>query len=215
MNNGIIFDLDGTLLNTLEDIADAVNSMLSGRGWPVHPVKDYGFFVGNGMPMLVRRALPEHVQDEDLIKKCIKEVREKYSRNWAVKTAPYPGVLKILDHLKQQDIPMAVLSNKPHQITLEAVRHFFPGSWFMRIQGAVPEKAIKPDPEPALELAAEMDRKPEQVYLLGDSNVDMLTASKAGMRALGAAWGFRGRQELLEAGAKYILENPLDLQEFF
>ena len=212
---GIIFDLDGTLLDTLEDLADSVNMVLSRHGLPEHPVDAYRNFVGSGMPVLVRRALPEEVQDEDHFNECLEEVRQEYSRRWANKTAPYPGILQALEALAASGIPMAVLSNKPHEATVHTVGHFFPDGYFQVVQGALPNGAVKPDPEPALEVAARMGLKPHQVYFLGDSNVDMFTANSAGMIALGAAWGFRGTEELLKAGAHYILENPKEIPGYF
>ncbi len=214
-SKGIIFDLDGTLLNTLQDLADTVNSVLGSRGWPQHPVDAYRLFVGDGLTMLIRRAVPEAVQDQVLLNECIQAAREEYSRRWANKTAPYPGVLHTLDALDCKGVPMAVLSNKPHEATVHTVGHFFPDGYFQVVQGALPNGAVKPDPEPALEVAARMGLKPHQVYFLGDSNVDMFTANSAGMIALGAAWGFRGTEELLKAGAHYILENPKEIPGYF
>lgn len=214
-NKGIIFDLDGTLLNTLQDLADTVNSVLKSRGWTTHPVDAYRNFVGDGLTMLIRRAVPEDVQDQVVINECIQAAREEYSRRWADRTAPYPGVLEALEELARNEIPMAVLSNKPHEATLHTVGHFFPDGYFQVVQGALPNGAVKPDPEPALEVAARMGLKPDQVYFLGDSNVDMYTALRAKMTALGAAWGFRGREELLQAGAHYILETPEDIKGYF
>lgn len=213
-NQGIIFDLDGTLLNTLQDLADSVNSVLAARGWPKHPVDAYRFFVGNGMTKLVRRAVPENVRNQDVLNECSEAVRREYSRRWAVKTAPYPGILQILDKLKKKGISMSLLSNKPHEAALEAVNYFFPNNYFQVVQGALPQKALKPAPEAALDLAARMGKNPRQIYFLGDSSVDMLTAGNANMIALGAAWGFRDRKELLGAGAAYILENPRELADY-
>ncbi len=214
-SQGVIFDLDGTLLNTLQDLADTVNIVLAGRGWPEHPMDAYRYFVGDGLPMLVKRAVPDEVEDQEAIEACIQEARQEYSRRWANKTAPYPGVLRALEDLARKGVPMGVLSNKPHEATLHTVGHFFPDGYFQIVQGALPGRAVKPDPEPALEVAARMGLQPQQVYFLGDSNVDMFTANSAKMTALGAAWGFRGREELLQAGAHYILENPQELSGYF
>ncbi|MFN2343326.1 MAG: HAD family hydrolase [Desulfonatronovibrio sp.] len=214
-NNGIIFDLDGTLLNTLQDLADSVNSVLAARGWPEHPVEAYRFFVGNGMNMLIRRAVPENVRNQDVLNQCTQAVRQEYSRRWAVKTAPYPGILHILDRLKKNGITMGVLSNKPHEATLETVSHFFPHDYFQVVQGALPQNALKPDPAAALDMAARMGKDPRQIYFLGDSNVDMLTACNANMIALGAVWGFRNREELIGAGAAHLLEKPRELSDYF
>lgn len=214
-NPGIIFDLDGTLLNTLQDIADSVNSVLTSRGWPGHPVDTYRYFVGNGMTRLIKRALPENVRDQDMIKECTAAVFLEYSRRWTDNTTPYPGILKVLDELMQNKIPMAVLSNKPHEATLKTVNHFFYRDYFRVILGAQPQRALKPNPDSALDLAARLGKKPGQIYFLGDSSVDMLTAGNAGMIALGAAWGFRGPEELLSTGAGFILEKPQDLLDYF
>ena len=214
-NQSIIFDLDGTLLNTLQDLADSVNSVLTGRGWPEHPVAAYRYFVGDGLSMLIRRALPEHVRDQAVIDECVQAARLEYSRRCKDTTAPYPGVLQVLKELSGKGIAMSVLSNKPHAATVEVVGHFFPGGLFQVVQGALPDQAVKPHPKPALEVAARMGKNPKEIYFLGDSNVDMKTANSAGMIALGAAWGFRDREELLQAGARHILETPLELPGYF
>ena len=212
---GIIFDLDGTLLDTLEDLADSVNTILSRQGLPEHPVDAYRNFVGSGMPALVRRALPENVQDEDFFNQCLEEVRGEYFRRWANKTAPYPGILQVLEVLYAEGMPMAVLSNKPHDATVKTVAHFFDVSFFKIIQGASSDRPLKPDPSAALTIIRDLGMEREDMYLLGDSDVDMFTARNAGITAIGAAWGFRGRNELLQAGAVRVLEHPQDLLVFF
>ena len=214
-DRGIIFDLDGTLLNTLEDLADSVNNVLARRGWPEHPVDAYRFFVGNGMSMLVRRAVPQEFAHQEDVEECTQEVRREYSRRWAVKTAPYPGIQEALEEMSLKGFAMAVLSNKPQEATVEAVSHFFPQGLFSIVRGALPDRPIKPDPGSALEIAGALGLEPSRIYFLGDSNVDMLTAGSAGMTGLGAAWGFRGKEELLSAGARCVIERPLDLLKFF
>jgi len=214
-NQAIIFDLDGTLLNTLQDLADSVNSVLADRAWPEHSVDAYRYFVGDGLNMLVRRVVPEYISDQSVISECIQAVRLEYSRRWKNTTVPYPGVLQALEEMARKKIVMGVLSNKPHEATLDAVRYFFPDGYFYMIRGALPDQTLKPDPGAALEMAASMGTNPGQVYFLGDSSVDMKTANSSGMIALGAAWGFRGRQELLRAGARHILDTPLELPGYF
>ncbi len=209
--NGIIFDLDGTLLHTLEDLADSVNTVLARRGCPEHPVDAFREFVGDGMPMLVRRAVPPELDDEIVYREYLPEVREEYYRRWALKTSPYPGILEVLEALRNKGLPLAVLSNKPHESTLKTVEHFFPAEYFSVVQGALPDRAVKPDPELAWEISVQMGLEPSEIYLVGDSDVDIYTARSAGMISVGAAWGFRGRAELERAGATYILDYPEDL----
>jgi len=211
---GVIFDLDGTLLDTLMDLAEAMNGVLAQRGWRTHPVDAYRRFVGDGMAMLVRRALPDNQRHDPGIAECVRAMCEEYARTWARTTKPYAGVEELLDRLESRGIPMAVLSNKPHEATREMVLHFFPRVPFHEVVGAKPEKLRKPDSGVALEIAESMRIKPESMLFLGDSSIDMQTAQAAGMIPLGAAWGFRGRDELLAFGAVRVLENPLELMNY-
>lgn len=211
---GVIFDLDGTLLNTLEDLADAMNSVLISRGWPTHPVDDYRRFVGNGVAMLARRAMPKNERSEDRVAEVVSRMREVYATGWANKTRPYPGIGQLLEALRDRETPMAVLSNKPHDATLAMVGHFFPADSFRLVLGARPNKPRKPDPAAALEAAEHLGVAAQSVLFLGDSDVDMQTAKAADMTALGAAWGFRGPEELQAHGARAILHTPLELLEW-
>lgn len=208
---GVIFDLDGTLLNTLADLAEAMNSVLAQRGWQTHPKDAYCRFVGDGVAMLVRRALPEKQRQEPVLTECVRAMREEYAKTWARTTKPYAGVEELLDRLGSRGIPLAVLSNKPHESTVEMVLHYFPHVPFCDVVGAKPEKPRKPDSKVALEIAESMNVAPENMLFLGDSSIDMQTAVTAGMIPLGAAWGFRGRDELLASGATSILNTPLEL----
>ncbi len=208
---GIIFDLDGTLLDTLEDLAASMNTVLERMGWPVHPVDAYRCFVGNGVAMLVQRALPEDQRRESIIEQCVQAMRREYARRWAEQTRPYAGVTELLEKLAAGDAPLNILSNKPHDATQEMVRHFFPKTPFRIVAGAVADKPRKPDPTVALEMAEKLGIAPEATLFVGDSNTDMQTAKAAGMTALGAAWGFRGREELLTSGADSVLDAPLEL----
>lgn len=212
---GVIFDLDGTLLNTLDDLANAMNSVLADNGWPIHPVSAYRTFVGNGMEMLVQRALPQEHRDDQTIQVNTQAMRSAYGRAWAVKTRPYPGVEEILAALSRTGVPLAILSNKPHEATQSAVRHFFPHTPFAAVVGATPRKPKKPDPTTALEIAGHFQLKPDRIFFLGDSDADMLTARAAGMTGLGAGWGFRGREELLANGAHQVLESAKELLQLF
>ncbi|PTN37520.1 HAD family hydrolase [Desulfonatronum sp. SC1] len=212
---GVIFDLDGTLLNTLEDLADAMNTVLADHHWPTHPLDAYRRFIGNGVTMLVRRAMPEEERGEDRrVAEIVLEMRETYAHGWANKTKPYPGIDHLLNTLRDKSVPMTVLSNKPHDATAAMVDHFFPANLFQVVMGAHPEKPSKPDPTTALETAKHLGLPPETILFLGDSNVDMHTAKAAGMTPLGAAWGFRGPEELLAAGARAILQSPKELLDW-
>ncbi len=208
------FDLDGTLLDSLEDLAEAGNHALQRFGYPVHPVSAYRKFVGSGLKMLVCRALPHDEADrlapEDL-QSIIQAAAEHYAKHWAVHTRPYEGIAHTLEVLQHHGIPMAVVTNKPHEWTHEMLARFFANISFRYIRGAGPDVPHKPDPFSALQAAREMGVPSHGVAFIGDSDVDMLTAHNAGMGAFGATWGFRGANELKNAGAEVLLQTPSDL----
>lgn len=210
-----LFDLDGTLLDTLEDLANATNRALASAAYPVHPVSAYRRFVGNGLRTLVSRALPSGEDASSTLDELVRRTGENYARDWAETTRPYPHIPELLERLRGKGIPLAVVTNKPHDWTLLMLDHYFPGQPFAFVQGATPRIPHKPDPAGALKAALNLNVTPEEAAFLGDSNVDMHTARNAHMLALGAAWGFRGAQELREAGADHILEDPLDMLRFF
>lgn len=210
-----LFDLDGTLLDTLEDLANATNRALASAAYPVHPVSAYRRFVGNGLRTLVSRALPAGEDASSALDELVRRTGENYARDWAETTRPYPHIPELLERLRGKGIPLAVVTNKPHDWTLQMLDHYFPGQPFAFVQGATPRIPHKPDPAGALKAAHNLNVTPEEAAFLGDSNVDMHTARNAHMVALGAAWGFRGAEELREAGADHILEDPLDMLRFF
>ncbi len=207
----VIFDLDGTLLDTLEDLAGAGNAALAGLGFPQHPVEAYRRFVGDGTRTLAERILPEQHRGPGTVEACFQAVRAAYGKGWGEKTRPYPGVEEILKTLRHVGMPAAVLTNKPQVFADNAVNHFFEKSSFVNVIGARDGQPLKPDPAGALELAALMHVAPEHIALVGDSNVDVQTALAANMRALGAGWGFRGPEELRIAGAHAVLHTPQDV----
>ncbi|GAB6057679.1 HAD family hydrolase [Desulfonatronum parangueonense] len=213
-HHGVIFDLDGTLLNTLEDLADSMNTVLTRGNLPPHPVSAYRRFVGDGMTMLVTRALPEELREESHIARFVQDMRNEYARHWADKTRPYAEVPELIHGLEAQNVPMTILTNKPEDAALAMVAHFFPSTKFRTVMGAKPERPRKPDPTAALEIAAHLELAPDQILFLGDSDADMLTARSARMTALGAGWGFRGREELIRSGARRVLETPLELLDW-
>jgi phosphoglycolate phosphatase len=207
----VLFDLDGTLLDTLEDLADATNAALAELGLPENPVELYKQFVGDGMENLVRRAMRQEQPDEALLARGIELVRQEYAVRWAVKTHPYPGIPELLDGLSRRGIPRAVLSNKPDEFTRLCVAQLLSAWHFDVVQGATPELPRKPDPRGALTIAEKMGIAPGKVLYLGDTNTDMRTAVAAGMFPLGALWGFRTADELLAAGAAALVKNPTEV----
>ncbi len=213
---GILFDLDGTLLDTLPDLANSVNEVLSGLGHPVHPVDAYRYFVGDGVEILFRRALPHgRSAPEEEIKAAVAAMEEDYGRRWAEHTRPYTEIGEMLDWLEQRQIPKAIISNKPDPVTQIMVRDLLPAWRFEVVQGAIPGIPKKPDPAAALQIARQLEAPPQQVLFVGDSNIDMQTAVAAGMYPVGVSWGFRPVEELRESGAREILISPLDLVKLF
>lgn len=208
---GIVFDLDGTLLNTIEDLAGSTNTMLKRRGYPVHEVEAYKYFVGTGVADLVRRALPVYLKDEKIISQCVDEMREEYNKRMTLKTCPYPGIPELLNKLAELGIELAILSNKPHPATKLITAQLLSKWEFKSVLGERLDVPRKPDPKGALETAKHLEIEPEELLYLGDSGVDMVTANNAGMYGVGAAWGFRTADELKENGAKAIIFHPLEL----
>ena len=207
----VLFDLDGTLLDTIDDLADATNTVLSRRGLPVHDVEAYKYFVGDGAVSLMRRALPEANRDKHTVEQTVAGMRAEYATCWADKTRPYDGVGPMLDALAERGIRMAVLSNKPEDFTKLCVTQLLPGRAFDLVVGARVSVPLKPDPTAALAIAEQLDGRPAGFIYLGDTGTDMKTACAAGMYAVGALWGFRTAEELAANGAKLLIENPTDL----
>ncbi len=204
----VIFDLDGTLLDTLADLGNCMNSVLARLGYPTHPLDRYRRFVGDGIEVLARRCLAGAAADETAVARVVEEMRGEYGRRWAESTRPYDGIAELLAALRQRGLALAVLSNKPHPFTVRMVEHFFPRGLFAAVWGARPEYPRKPDPAAALALAALMAAAPGEVLYLGDTDTDMRTAAAAGMMPVGVAWGFRPREELLAAGARRVVAAP-------
>jgi len=211
---GVIFDLDGTLLNTLDDLANSMNHVLIKHAFPVHSKERYRYFVGEGMERLVRRALPPEDQDEKMMELCLFELENEYSRRWHELTRPYDGIDELIDNLDALNISMSVLSNKPDRFTTITIDHFFGLKRFTFVFGARNGVPKKPDPFSALEISRHSNIAPSNYVYLGDSGVDMKTANAAGMYAVGATWGFREADELLENGAQSLIAAPLELLHF-
>jgi len=211
----IVFDLDGTLLDTLADIAAAANGTLEAFGYQQHPVADYRPFVGSGVRKLFERALPPGDLDNELLERCATKFRERYANCWNDESRPYDGIEELLSTLAEEKIAMAVLSNKPHDFTARCAGHLFVRWQFTDVFGASDTVPHKPDPTGARMLLDKLDVSAERVAYLGDTAVDMQTAVATGMYAIGAAWGFRDVAELREAGAQLIAEHPSDVLQAF
>ena len=207
----IIFDLDGTLLNTLEDLADSMNRVLMRMSFPTHPVDAYKHFVGDGIEKLASRVLPETHQNKETAKSCVEEMKREYGAHWRDKTCPYKGIDNMLNALSERSISLNILSNKPDALTLLTVSAFFPAYSFDIVAGAKKEIPKKPDPTSALYIVKALNLSSDQFLYLGDTNTDMETAKNASIFALGALWGFRTASELRTSGAQALLEHPLDI----
>lgn len=209
----VLFDLDGTLLDTIDDLADAMNSALAACGLPAHPdVARHRYFVGDGVRNYVLRVLPEPLRgDEETIARVTARYRAVYSQGWHVKTRAYDGIVELVRELKRRGLRQAVLSNKPDDFSRETVRHFLGLEYFEVVRGAGGELPLKPDPASALAVARDMHVPPGEFAYVGDTATDMRTAVAAGMFAVGALWGFRTAKELLESGAQALIERPMDL----
>ena len=207
----VIFDLDGTLLDTLEDIANAANRVLISKGFPSRTLDVHRGAVGNGAKQLMERVLPESNRDAKTVQDCFIAFRADYGRHWNVKTKPYPGVPELLDCLQSRGMKMAVLSNKPADFTRKCVEGILANWKFGAVIGAEDGIPSKPNPAGALEIADRIQVSPKDFIYLGDTGVDMSTATGAGMLAVGALWGFRGRDELLRYGAKILLSSPQEM----
>lgn len=206
---GIIFDLDGTLADTLHDIAAAMNHTLRQHGLPTHRVDAYRRFVGEGVSRLAENALPPSEQHRHAA--VVADFRRYYRAHLIEATRPYPGVPELLEDMRERGLPSAVLSNKPHDATREMVEALFPEHPFSGVVGHRPEAARKPDPDSALQLAADMRLEPADIAFVGDTFIDMQTALAAGMLPLGVLWGFRRAEELTSHGAHALLEHPREL----
>ena len=210
----VLFDLDGTLLDTLDDLADAANHALGRLGLPEHPAAAYKQFVGDGIENLIRRAVPEGRHDATTLAECLRLTREHYAAHWADKTRPYDGVTALLDALTTRRIPMAVLSNKPEEFTRLCVERLLAAWHFELVLGANPTLPRKPDPTGAHRIAQHFRLEPAEIAYLGDTDTDMQTAIAAGMFPVGVLWGFRDAPELLANGARTLIRRPLDLLPF-
>ena len=209
MKKTVIFDLDGTLLDSIEDIASSMNKVLESLQLPTHKIEDYKHFVGGGVDILVENALSN--QSKEIKDEVIKRFKIEYDGKLHSKTLPYDGIYELLDELKKLDINLAVLSNKPHEFTVSYVNHFFKDYDFKEVHGQKKDVPKKPDPKAALDIVKCLDSSCENTYFIGDTKIDMQTAKSANMTAIGVLWGFRDEKELRDFGADFIVSNPLEI----
>jgi len=207
----VIFDLDGTLLDTLEDLGNCCNRVLARLGLPEHKLDSYRYFVGDGREKLVERVLPQDRRDPDSIRQVVASFDAEYDLHWADRTRPFNGIDELLGELSRRSIPFAVVSNKPDRFTRLCVSKLLHHHSFRAVLGARPDVPTKPDPASALEAAEIIGVEPRQCVYLGDTDIDMETAVRAGMLPVGALWGFRAASELESAGAKALISSPIDL----
>jgi phosphoglycolate phosphatase len=206
-----LFDLDGTLIDSLADIAASVNLMLEAREHPPRGLELFRQMIGDGMEKLVERALPEHARDAEIIRAGVAEYRANYEQQWQDQTRPYEGIVEMLATLKARGVKLGVISNKAHRFTVPMTEHFFGKEVFDIILGARPEVPHKPAPDAAHEVAAIWGLPTGEIAYVGDSGIDMDFAKNSGMRAIGVRWGFRGERELQEHGADLLISHPCEL----
>ncbi|HPT72356.1 MAG TPA: HAD family hydrolase [Candidatus Cloacimonadota bacterium] len=212
---GAIFDLDGTLVNTLDDIADTMNSILQKNGLPTHPTEKYKYLVGEGIFNLTKRVLPEDHWSEENAMMFVQEFRALYDITWHDKSLPYEGIIDMLKNLSQMGIKLGVLSNKPDSFVQKIIAWFFPQIPFTSVYGEVKDVPAKPDPELAGRVADAMGLNPQEIAMIGDSGIDIRTAVNAGMVGIGVIWGFRPFEELKETGASIVVNTPAEITTLF
>jgi len=210
----VLFDLDGTLLNTLADIGNAANRVLSDHGYPVHPLDAYRLFVGDGARALIERIMPADARNSDSVLRLLDAFRQAYASSWNVETKPYDGIPEMLNQVRDTGVRMAVLSNKPHDFTQNCVSALLANWSFDAVYGMRDNVPKKPHPAGAVAIAREVGIDADHWLYVGDTGTDMQTAVAAGMFPLGVLWGFRDRNELEQNGAKALIAKPDQLVRF-
>lgn len=206
----VIFDLDGTLVNSIKDIADAMNVVLQKRNYPTYDYDTYKTFVGSGVKSLVIKALPKNKTSTTEVNLCLNDMMQVYSACCTNKTEPYQGILELLDTLHNKGLKLAILSNKEDGLTKKVASALLP-EYITPILGLKDEALKKPNPQVLLQLCETLNVNPEEAIYVGDTDVDILVAKNANMCAVGVSWGFRDPQELIAQGADFILQTPKDL----
>ncbi len=212
----VFFDLDGTLLNSLDDLGSACNHVLAAHNLPTHPLAAYARMVGNGFETLVSRAVPQNpplAPDKGLLQELVAEARSYYAANMAIHSLPYPGVPAMLTELAESGLSLGVYTNKPDEMSKVLIEHYFPQIPFCHVQGARHDLPLKPDPTVLNQILASLGLEKAHCAYVGDSDVDMLTAKNCAIAGIGAAWGFRGAEELAASGATAIALNVPEVLE--
>lgn len=207
----VIFDLDGTLLNSLEDLADSCNYLLRKYGFPEHPLDSYRYFVGDGIHKLVERILPEDKRQPDFVEQIFQEMVAYYDLHKEDKTVPYPSIIETLETLQERGVMLGVASNKVNKAMMPLMEHYFPTIKFTAVLGQREGIPVKPHPQIVFDILEMAKVNAEDSLYVGDTGVDMDTAHRAGMKAVGALWGYRDRQELTEHQAEYLIAQPTEL----
>ncbi len=211
MKKLVIFDLDGTLLNTIEDLGNAANYALSRNGYPTHSLASYPFFVGNGVRNLIRKALPDDARTDSIIDSLLKDFKEYYNEHNTDCTKPYDGIVELLRELQNNGVKMAVASNKYQQATEKIIASYFGDIDFVAVYGQRDGVNVKPDPSVVFSILADAKVPKSDVLYVGDSGVDMETARRACVDSVGVTWGFRSEKELNEYHADRIVNKVSDI----
>ena len=210
MKKGCLFDLDGTLVDSLTDLALSTNRVLELHHLPTHELSCYNQFVGNGVKKLMERALgSEHL---DILDECLADFHKICEEHCLDHTLPYPGIVDLLETLKAHDIALAVVTNKPHHLAIKIVEHLFPDT-FVTILVQQDLYPTKPHPQIVHIALMTLKKGRQECYFIGDSNVDIDTGYQADMETIGVTWGFRGRKELEDAGADFVVDEPFEIGE--
>lgn len=213
MKSLVIFDLDGTLLNTIEDLGNAANYALKECGYPTHLLSSYPYFVGNGITKLLERVLPEDVRTEANVERLREVFMNYYGQHLADKTQPYAGIVDLLENLRSENIKIAVASNKYQKGVEELIRHYFPMVEWCAVEGQKAGVPTKPDPSIVFEILSKSPTPKAEVLYVGDSGVDMETARRACVDSIGVSWGFRSVKELRDHHADKIVTTPQEILE--
>ncbi len=211
MKKLVIFDLDGTLLNTIDDLGIASNYALEKCGFPTHDISLYPSFVGNGVTRLLQRILPENYRDDDIVNQLRQHFIEYYDRHNTLNTAPYDGILQLLTDLSNEGIKLAVASNKYHKAVVKLIAHYFSKIDWVAVEGQKSEVPTKPDPSIVFNILLQHPTAKRDVLYIGDSGVDMETARRACVESIGVTWGFRPQKELADFHADHIVSSPSEI----
>lgn len=205
MKKLVIFDLDGTLLNTIDDLGEAANYALEQCGYPMHQISSYPFFVGNGVKRLLERVLPEDARTEEMVEQMRAHFMQYYDCHNVDKTIPYPGIVELLEQLASRGVKMAVASNKYQRAVEKLIAHYFPMVEWVAVEGQKENVPVKPDPSIVFEILLKCPTPKAEVLYVGDSGVDMETARRACVESVGVTWGFRPVKELQDFYADSIV----------